>query len=312
MLVHMRDLPSLTRGIRVKVTERLRALADLAGRQGGVVAMWQLLDLGFSEDTVQRWLACGRLHRIHRGVYALGHEAIGLKGRLMGAVIACGRDAALSHRSAAAWWALLPSDRPLVDVTDAARHRRKGIDAHQMQLHARDLTVHEDIPVTTIARTLLDLAEVVPQRRLAKAVETAERRNLFDLTSVQDVLQRSPGRRGHRQLRSLLSHYTTAPLTRSELEEAFWELVHEEDLPRPQGNASVGPYEVDFLWQDQKVVVELDSWEYHGTREAFERDRERDLELQLAGYTVIRVTHRRLTQDRTRLARQLRTLLGLR
>ena len=178
MLVGMTDVWSTTRDSRGKLTERLRALATLATRQGGVVAIWQLLDLGFSVDTVQHWLAAKRLHRIHQGVYTLGHAAIGLKGRLMGAVIACGRDAVLGYRSATGWWALLPSDRVLIDVCDAGRHRRKGIDAHQVRRDPRDRTVHEGIPITTVARTLLDLAEVVPEPRLAKAIETAERRHL--------------------------------------------------------------------------------------------------------------------------------------
>ena len=297
---------------RPKSTERLWALAELAGRQGGVIAVWQLLDLGFSRSVIKHWVAAKRLHRIHQGVYTLGHAAIGLRGRLMGAVIACGRDAVLSWRSAKAWWAILPSDRGLIDVSDAGRHRRKGIDAHQVRLDPRDRTVHEGIPITTVARSLLDLAGAVPLRRLAKAVETAERLNLFDLVAIQDVLTRTPGHHGHKQLLSLLDDHTPTPMTRSELEDAFWDLVNEENLPRPEGNANVGPYEVDFLWEDQRVIVELDSWGFHGTRQAFERDRERDIELRLLGYTVIRVTERRLTRDRARLAHQLRNLLGLR
>jgi very-short-patch-repair endonuclease len=308
----MAHVRSLGRAIRGELTERLRALGELATHQGGVVALWQLLELGFSSDTVHRWLACGRLHRIHRGVYAVGHGALPLRGRLMGAVVACGPETTLSHRDGAGWWAILPTNRARVDVTSPGRHRLPGIDAHRARLDPIDRTVHEGIPITTVARTLLDLAEVVPERRLAQAVETAERRGLFDLNAVEDVLRRSPGRHGQRPLRSVLGHYTPAPLTRSELEDAFWALLKEEDLPRPQPNAAVGPYEVDFLWEDQRLIVERDSWEFHGTKQAFERDRERDLELQLAGYTVIRVTYRRLVQDRKRLASQLRTLLARR
>ncbi|HEY7631857.1 MAG TPA: DUF559 domain-containing protein [Thermoleophilaceae bacterium] len=292
------------------MTTRHRALADLAGRQGGVVALWQLLEIGFSRETIQHWLQSGRLHRIHKGVYSLGHRAIAWKGRLTAAVIACGPEAVVSHRSAAAWWALLPSERAIVDVTAPGRHRRRGIDGHRAELHVCDRTIHEDIPITTIARTLLDLAEVVSPGRLAKAVETAERRNLFDLRAVEDVLARSPGRHGHRQLRSLLADYRCAPTTRSKLEIDFLEFIEEEDLPRPESNASIGGYEVDMLWDQQRVIVELDTWDYHGTHEAFERDRARDIDLQLWGYVVLRITGRRLREERAHVAAQLRTLLA--
>lgn len=273
------------------------------------MALWQLLDLGFTRKTVEHWVAAGRLHRVHAGVYALGHKAIAWKGRLIAAVLACGEEAVLSHRSAAAWWAILPSERAIVDVTAPRRHRRRGIDAHAMQLDRQDRTIHDDIAITTIPRTLLDLAEVETPRRLARAIETAERRRLFDLRAVQDVLARSPGRHGHKQLRILLSNYEPAQITRSDLEIEFLELIDEENLPRPLANALVGTHEVDMLWEAQRVIVELDTWDYHGTHEAFERDRARDIELQLLGYIVIRITGRRLRHQRFDVVRQLRALL---
>jgi very-short-patch-repair endonuclease/predicted transcriptional regulator of viral defense system len=307
----MEDVRSIWPDSRAKVTERQWAAALLAERQGGVVALWQLLGIGVSRSTVKRWIAGGRLHPIHAGVYALGHRAIGWKGRLAGGVIACGPDAVLGFRSAAAWSEVLPSERATVDVIAPGRHRRRGIQAHVMILDPRECTEREGIRITTVARTLLDLAEVVPQRRLAKALENAERLRLFDLAAVHDVLQKNPGRHGQRPLRALLSQYTPVPLTRSELEEAFWELLKVEGLPLPATNAlAAGIYEVDALWERQRLVVELDSWEYHGARAAFERDRDRDIELRLAGYTPIRVTAWRLTRDRERLVRQLTALLG--
>jgi very-short-patch-repair endonuclease len=307
----MADVWSTEHDSRAPATTRLWEAAALAERQGGPVARWQLTAMGYGRGAIAHGTASGRLHRIYPQVYALGHAAVGWKGRLMAAVLACGPEAVLSHRSAAAWWAILPSARAVVDVSAPGRHRLRGIEAHRMRLDPRDRTEHEDIPITTVARTLLDLAEVAPTPRLAKAVENAERMKLFDLGAVQDVLERSPGRHGHKQLRSLLSNYTQAPMTRSELEEAFWEFLTEHKLPRPEGNAlAAGIYEVDFLWQEPRVIAELDSWEFHRTREAFERDRERDIELHLAGYTVIRVTARMLTEDRARLARQLTMLLA--
>jgi very-short-patch-repair endonuclease len=214
-------------------------------------------------------------------------------------------------RSAAAWWAILPSARWVVEVSAAGRHRLRGIEAHRIRLDLRDRTEHEGIPITTMARTLLDLAEVAPMPRLAKAIENAERMKLFDLAAIQDVLARSPGRHGHKPLSLLLTNYTLAPMTRSELEDAFWGFLKEHELPKPDGNAlAAGIYEVDFLWEKHRVIAELDSWEYHHTREAFERDRRRDIELSLAGYTVIRVTARMPGESRERLVAQLRTLLA--
>jgi very-short-patch-repair endonuclease len=308
----MTDLVSVSIHSRGKVTARLWGLAAVAGRQGGVVALWQLLDLGFTRSTVQHWLGDGRLHRVHAGVYAVGHGAIEWKGRLSAAVLACGREAALSHRSAAAWWELLPTQRAVVDVTAPGRHRRRGIDAHIGRLTDRDRTEHEDIPITTIPRTLLDLAEVESASRLAKAIDTAERRNLFDLCALNELLARSPGRRGLKRLRDLLSNYEPLQMTRSDLELEFLAFVEEQRLQRPQANALVGIHEVDMLWAEQRVIVELDTWDYHGTVQAFERDRARDIELKLLGYEVVRVTARRLRGDRARLASQLRRLLGLR
>jgi very-short-patch-repair endonuclease len=307
----MADVWSLVHDSRASATTRLREVAALAGRQGGVVARWQLTAMGYGRGAIAHWIASGRLQRVHPEVYAYGHGHIVWRGRLVAAVLACGPEAVLSHRSAAAWWAILPSERAIVDVTSPGRHRLIGIAAHRHQLDPRDRTEHEGVPITTIARTLLDLAEVAPTYRLAKAIETAERTKQLDLSAIQDLLRRSPGRHGHSQLRLLLNRYTQAPLTRSELEETFWRFIEEHDLPRPDGNAGVAGHEVDFLWEQQRVIAELDSWEFHGTRAAFERDRERDLALTLAGYTVIRVTARRLLHDRKRLAQQLKTLLAL-
>jgi len=227
----------------------------------------------------------------------------------MAAVLACGSAAVLSHRSAAAWWAILPSERARVDVSAPRRHRLGGIDTHEVALDDRDRTEHDGIPITTVARTLLDLAEVVPPRRLAKALENAERMKLFDLGAIDDTLARSPGRHGLKPLRILLSDYRSGQMTRSELEVEFLRFCAAEGFPTPQANGLVGSYEVDMLWEEQRVIVELDSWEYHRTREAFERDRARDIELEAAGYTVIRVTQRLLTRHRARLTAQLRTLL---
>jgi very-short-patch-repair endonuclease len=289
---------------------RDRALSALAARQHGVVAHRQLLELGMGRGAIHHRLAVGRLHRVHLGVYAVGHAAISPNGRLMAGVLACGPEAVLSHRSAAWLWGLQPlSDRP-VDVTVAgrSRHRRVGIAVHRTRnLHREDRKVRERIPVTSVARTLVDLAEVVRPAQLERALEEAERLRLFDLRAIGE---RYWGRRGLRPLRALLAEAgVAAEPTRSKLERRFLALCREEDLPAPAVNMFVAGFEVDVLWAEQRLVVELDGYAFHGNRPAFERDRVRDAALQLAGYRVLRVTHRRLETGPASVAAMVRSVL---
>jgi hypothetical protein len=290
------------------------ALAALAARQHGVVAYRQLLELGFGRRAIQSRVARGRLHRVHLAVYAVGHSALSGNGRLLAAVLACGPGALLSHWSAGAHWQLLPTSRSAVDVTVPSRTRagNRGIVVHQARhLHPDDGTVREGIPVTSVARTLLDLAEVVRPRQLERAVEEAERLRLFDLRDLEELCERSRGRRGLRPLRAVLGGAVgEPPATRSELERRFLDLCREAGLPRPAVNLAAAGFEVDALWPRQRLVVELDGHAFHGTRAAFERDRVRDAELQLAGYRVLRLTHRRLKDEPAAVARTVATLLA--
>jgi hypothetical protein len=173
------------------------------------------------------------------------------------------------------------------------------------------MTVREGIPVTSIARTLLDLGEVLRPRQLERAFEEAERRRLLDVRAIEKLLERSPGRRGLRPLGALIREQRgPAPVTRSELERLFLDFCRHAGLPRPTANAIVAGHEVDMVWMEQRVGVELDGRAYHQTRAAFERDRRRDAKLQVAGFRVIRVTHRWLVEDPAGLANTLRALLG--
>jgi REase_MTES_1575 len=232
----------------------------------------------------------------------------------MAAVLACGPDALLSHRNAAALWLLRPSARAEVDVTVPQRTRRgrRGIKLHQVRrFHPDDRSLHEGIPVTTVARTLLDLAEVVPRRDLERAFEEAERLRLLDMRAIESLWQRSRGRRGLRPLGALLAvQHEPEQTTRSELERRFLRLCHDAGLPRPAVNLFVAGFEVDAVWQDKQLVVELDGHAYHRTRAAFERDRIRDAALQLAGYRVVRVTQRRLVSQPFAVAETVRALLA--
>lgn len=217
----------------------------------------------------------------------------------MAAVLACGPGAALSHRSAAALWQLR-QDGWKTDVTVPGDRRSRGsIGVHRAQLDPAEITHCDGIPVTTVARTLLDLAAVLDRDQLVKTIEESERRQLFDLRAVADVLIRAGHRSGTVALRSVLADYRDPAPTRSVLERDFLSLVRKTALPQPHVNVLVEGFEVDVFWPNSRLVVELDSRGYHTSPRAFEADRARDAVLQRAGYRVIRITHHRLHADPT-------------
>jgi hypothetical protein len=183
--------------------------------------------------------------------------------------------------------------------------RRERIWIHRCKLQREETTLHQGIPATTVARTLFDLAEVTPYEELKKAAEAADRRNLLRLRELESVCERGRGRRALRPVRRLLLDLGAPPL-----EIRFAEFLREHGIPAPAQNVLVLGHEVDALWPAAKLVVELDSWEHHGQRAAFERDRARDPKLLLAGYRTIRVTHRRLDDEPEQLAAELRALLA--
>ena len=289
-----------------------REIATLADRQHGVVALWQLFALGIGRGAIEWRIANGRLHPVHQGVYAVGRRKLDWRGVLMAAVLACGPEAVLSHRSAARLWGIRPDNRRNVDVTVPSRgtHRRKGIDAHgARRLDPRDLTKIDGIPVTSLPRTLLDLAEVVPKSHVIRAMTEAERQRIIDVRALEELMARSPGRRGLKPLGEILTDAVIEPGTREEFEHAFVQFCHAAGLPKPKVNTLVEGYEVDVVWRKGRLIVELDSWAFHRHRKAFEDDRERDIVLALAEYQVIRVTWRQLTRQPAKLAKRLTTLL---
>jgi very-short-patch-repair endonuclease len=279
-----------------------------------VVARRQLSALGFGAQAIDHRIAQGRLHRIHHGVYAVGHRSLSAHGRWMAAVLAIGPDAVLSHRSAAALWGIRPAVGPRIDVTvrAAARRRRSRIAVHvTRELRGRDRARRAGIAVTSVPRTLLDLGGVVPAAQLARAFEEAERLDLLDMRAIEDVCRRGRGRRGLGALMRILADHTdSAPAIRSELERAFVDLCEVHRLSRPQVNALAAGFEVDALWPRQRLVVELDGYAFRRTRGAFERDRHRDATLLLAGYRVLRFTHRRLQREPAAIAATLRAALA--
>jgi hypothetical protein len=219
----------------------------------------------------------------------------------MAAVLACGPDAVLSHRSAGALHELLRSATSAIDVTVPARTRRgrRGITFHHTRnLESTDRTKVDGVLVTTVARTLLDLATVLQSRRLQRALEEADRRELLNFAALTELLDRNRGRPGVAGLRALLQIYAPVPaFTRSELERRFRALCRKAGLPLPAMNMFVAGCEVDAAWLDCGLIVEIDTYELHGSRRAFEDDRARDGALQLAGYHVLRVTDQRLLAD---------------
>jgi very-short-patch-repair endonuclease len=294
-----------------------RAVAELAHRQYGVVARRQLLALG-SAKTVATRLRAGWLVPIHRGVYAVGHKRLHRDGHWMAAVLAVGPGAVLSHRDAAALHGLRRPHNGTADVTTTARIRStRAIRVHQTTaLTSLDATTRHGIPVTTIARTLVDLASVVPKHQLAAALSEAERANVLDVDAIERTLERTRGRRGpaHARMRAVLREHRDhgAQLTRSELEGRFLALLDAHDLPRPRTNAILDGDEVDAYWPKHRLVVELDGWEFHKTRAAFERDRAKRTELEAAGWRVAAFTHRQVADEPATVAAQLRRLLARR
>jgi hypothetical protein len=292
------------------------AIGRLAERQHGVVSLPQLKRLGLGTDAVGKRVAAGRLTRIHRGVYAVGHSRLTKRAYWMAAVLAYGAEARLSYRSAAALHGIRPDNRAKADVTVPSRSARSrpGIDVHaSMTLTEADVTKIDGIPCTTLARTLLDLAEVVDERAVERAVNQADVLRIFDLRAVEDALSRASGRRGAPVLKRVLSEYEGPTLTDRELEERFLALCRSASVPRPAVNEWITldggiAYKADFLWRAERLIVETDGWGSHGTRKAFENDRRRDRRLSVAGLTVVRFTWRDVDREPEEVTETLASL----
>lgn len=271
------------------------AIAHVAARHHGVVTLAQLTTAGLGANAVSKRVQAGRLHRLHRGVYAVGHDGISIHGRWVAAVLALGDGAVLSHRSAAELWGLLKPEAGPVDVSvpsRSGRARRRGIRPHRSPSLLDDphsrlpvRTVRDGIPVTSVARTLEDLRGSVPPRLYRKAVRQAELAG-FALGSVV---------RGDR--------------TRSDLERDFLALCRAYGIPPPEVNAQIGRWTVDFLWRRERLVVETDSYRYHRGSIAFEDDHARDLDLRRRGFTVRRYTGAQIRDHSAAVVADLREVL---
>ncbi|MDQ6779258.1 MAG: endonuclease domain-containing protein [Actinomycetota bacterium] len=304
--------------------QRELAIADLFARQKTVATLDQLEELGLGRRAVRHRAAIGRLHCLYPAVYSSTPPSLlPPKARWLAAVLACGGDAYLSHRSAAALLGLQSTLRSAIDVTtpDDRGRRLDGIDAHRAAtLTPADVTAVEGIPCTSVARTVLDLAAVAPRRRVERAIDQAEVLEIFDLRAFDDVLARNPTLRGAPIVLDLLAEYQRedahlATLTESELEEGFLALCDAAGFPRPEVQQyltlpSGDVIRADFLWRELRVVVETDGHQGHKTPWARERDARRDLLLTEAGWRPVRLTKRMVFKTPAETTRTFGSVLG--
>jgi len=287
-------------------------IAAIAERQGGVVARRQLVALGLSAAAIDHRLRSGRLHSVHRGVYSVGHRVLGVTGRRWAAVLACGDGAALAGVSAAAAYEIRRSASRAIHVLVGrnGRARRDGIRLHwQRAIPADEITQLDGLPITTPARTLLDLAAGgLHGRHLEAAVDTADRKGLLDFADLHQLLARYPGRPGTPALKAVLARYRGGD-TRSVLEEIVAELCNAYGLPRPLENCVIEGKVRDFYWPHSRLVVEADSYTWHRSPSALDDDRERDVELTLAGYRSLRFTWHQATRRRRYVSNAIRGCL---
>jgi very-short-patch-repair endonuclease len=266
---------------------------ELAARQHGVVTRRQLLGLGLSAQSIQHRIDNGRLHPVDRGVYAVGRPDLSRRGVWMAAVLGCGSRAALSYGSAAALWGVGREQRDLVEVSARSYSVRRRPRVHiyrRSNLQASEIVVRDGIPVTSVVRTLIDVAGRLDRAALERTVNEADRLGLIDPEALLDDLVLHPGKRGVRPLRDLLGERAFR-LTDSELERRFLRLVADAGLPVPLTQQRLNGFRVDFFWPDWRLVVETDGLRYHRTASQQTKDHRRDQAHLAAGFTPLRFTH---------------------
>jgi very-short-patch-repair endonuclease len=294
---------------RMHTVDAERAVLSLAARQHGAIATWQMASAGLGRSSIAHRVRRGTLEPVFRGVYAVG-PLHGAWTRKSAALLACGEHAVLSHHGAAGLWELGPQLGGEVDVTLVAGHRagQAGIRIHHARFGIGDARVRRGLRVTAPARTLLDLAAILPPKQLERAIDEAQIRRLTTLAEINSLLARSSRHRGAGALKTALR--SEPGLTRSGAERLLRELVRRVGLPVPRTNARVGGYEVDALWSGHNLIVEVDSWEFHSTRGAFERDRRKTQDLEALGYRVLRITAWQLLHEPEVVAARLAVALS--
>jgi Transcriptional regulator, AbiEi antitoxin len=286
-------------------------IASVARGQGGHVTREQLLALGLSRQSIQRKLAKGQLIPVYRGVYAVGHLPTLPIDRAKGALLAAGRCAVLSQGSAATLWGMDSTWTFPLEVIVPSKRCVPGINVHRStSLIRTDLRTHKGVRVTSPARTLLDIAPHLSEKRLSRIVNDARIANRLRLADLADVLARFPRHRGAKRLTGFITE-PRGP-TRSEFEDRFLAFTEQYGLPRPKLNVRVAGYEVDALFESENVIVELDGYRTHSSKASFERDRERDADTLVTGFLTVRITWQRLTTRPAREAERLHKVLSSR
>jgi predicted transcriptional regulator of viral defense system len=284
-------------------------VARIAGRQHGVVTRTQLLDAGLSRSSLSRGARSGRLHRVHPGVYRVGHRAPSTEARYLAAVLACGDGAVLSGRAAAHLYGLVKDGPPAPEVTTVHDRRARGVITHRVRhLDPADVTRYRSIPITTVARTVVDIATHLTLDELARACHEAEVRHHLTQPQVEATLVRRYNPPGAAKLRAILAG--DAPLILSKLERAFLTQLRRAALPLPEVNRRVDGRYVDCRWPGRRLTVELDSYRYHHTRHAWEQDRRREREARARGDEFRRYTYGDVCEDRALMLGELRELLA--
>jgi hypothetical protein len=283
-------------------------VARIASRQHGIVTRPQLLTAGLSATGIRRRVDKGLLHPEHPGVYRVGHRAPSLEARYLAAVLACGDGAVLSGRAAAHLHRLLKGRPPEPEVSAPAARHPGGVITHRSRIRRGEAARVNGIPVTTVPRTLVDLAAVLGEDALARACHEAEVLHRTTPMQVEAVLGRRPNRQGAGTLRAVLRG--DVRVTLSKLERRFLELLREAGLPLPETNRPAGARRVDCLWPEHRLTVELDSYRYHQSRHAWELDRRREREARARGDEPRRYTWRDVFEEPGPMLGELRALLS--
>jgi very-short-patch-repair endonuclease len=285
-----------------------RLIGRIASRQHGVVTRRQLLAAGMSRDAIKRRLERGLLHPVHRGVYRVGHDAPSVEARYLAAVLACGDGAVLSGRAAGFVFGLLKGAAPAPEVSSVADRQVRGVRTRRLRsLDPRDVTRWRGVPITSVPRTLVDLAAVLPFEALARACHEAEVKRRVTPDAVDDALTRRPTAPGRSELRAIF--HGDAHVTLSRLEREFLAVLRAERLPPPVTNRPAGGRYVDSRWPERRLTVELDGYTFHHTRHAWEQDRRREREARARGDEFRRYTWRDVAEEPTLMVAELRSLL---
>jgi predicted transcriptional regulator of viral defense system len=311
-----RDRPYVGRNVGDPLDRRI---CERAASQHATIAVRQIEALGLSASAVRSRVARGRWYVVYPGVITVAPlSLLTLKGRIMAATLACRPGTAASHRSSSMLFELRLAGRRWIDVTTPGvrGHRRHDIRIHDgLTLTPADITVIDNIPCTTLARTLLDVCEDATRREVERALDVAEQRQRLDMTAIDDVLDRANGRRGAKLLRAVLDeHRVGSTLTRNDLEEAFLAIARAIEHPPDAVNLWIafpdgGGAEADFVFRQERLIVEVDGRGTHATKRAFQTDRRRDQRLMLLGWRVVRFTWQQVTFEQSDVARTLRGLL---